>query len=67
MVLFFFYFNKDEYSDYENLITYKSTVIEIKVPGECVGQIIGSEGTHIKEVSYDVLCLCLFICKYGSF
>ena len=33
----------------------RQTVIEIKVPNDCVGAIIGPEGANIKEVNYYII------------
>ena len=41
-------FNSQE--DYETVIKSRQTIIEIKVPSDCVSQIIGRQGANIKEI-----------------
>jgi hypothetical protein len=39
-----------ESSETETTMRTRQTVIEVKVPHDCVGAIIGPEGSNIKEV-----------------
>ncbi len=47
----FFFVEDDEYVKKPKIVTSRQTVIEVKVPREAVGAVIGTQGATIKAVS----------------
>ncbi len=54
-VTVFFSADDDEESESEGVVTSRQTVIEVTVPRESVGAIIGYQGSKIKEVGAAVV------------
>ena len=64
--MFFFVIDEDEVISRRDVMTSRQTVIEVKVPRDAVGVVIGPQGSNIKEVSLMSICKCMNVCMHIS-